>query len=276
MAFQVHAVSGVAAPPSDGKLSDQGHWNEGFARISLPRTLRTTEYNCFRFDKFFRAAAPQGRKRLLEVGCGASAWLVYFAKELGYSVEGIDYSEPGCELARENLRLNQVEGNVECRDLLSLGPDAMGTFDVIFSYGVVEHFEQSGEVLRILSACLSPGGWMVVIVPNMGGIYGPLQRWWNEPVYRMHKVLAPRDLAQDLGQCGLAVTRADYFGTFFLHVVNWAHPTPCNLFRRVARRSAAYLDRLVTAGLRKLSVERESRCFSPYVLAIGVKPGAAA
>ncbi len=275
MAFQVHAISGVAAPPSGGKLSDQGHWDQGFGKVALPRTLRTAEYNYFRFDKFFRAAAPQGPKRLLEVGCGASAWLVYFAKELGYRVEGIDYSELGCELARENLRLNQVEGDVVCRDLFSLDPGAIGTFDVIFSYGVVEHFEQPGDVLRIISACLSPGGWMVVIVPNMGGIYGPLQRWWNERVYRMHRVLTPQDLAQILEQCGLAVTHVDYFGTFFLHVVNWAHPVPCSLVRRIARRGAGQLDRLVTAGLRKLSIEMESRFFSPYVLAIGVKPGVA-
>ena len=91
---------------SQGRLSQQTHWEDGFHRVALPRTLSRTEYNYFRFDQFFKAIAPRGPRRMLEIGCGASAWLVYFAKEFGYRVEGIDYSELGCELARENLRLN--------------------------------------------------------------------------------------------------------------------------------------------------------------------------
>jgi len=229
-------------------------------------------YNYFRFDRYFKANAPRGPKRFLEIGCGASAWLVYFADEFGYSVSGIDYSELGCELARENLRLNRVKGTCECRDLLSVRPNEMGVFDLIFSYGVVEHFERPDEVLRILTALLAPGGWIVTIVPNMGGLCGTLQRWWNEPVYRMHNVLSPAQLERGLSTCGLGSVMTRYFGTFFLSVVNWSLPQTSGALRRLVPRIIGRFDRYITAALRKLKIEGESRLFSPYVLAVGVKP----
>lgn len=211
---------------------------------------------------------------MLEVGCRASAWLVYFAKEFGYRVTGIDYSELGCQLARENLRLNQVSGRVECRDLFSVSPSEMGSFDVIFSYGVIEHFERSGEVLQTLSALLSPDGSMVVIVPNLGGIYGPLQRWWNEPVYRMHRILSPAQLAQSLASCGLRTVTAKYFGTLFLSVVNWSLPQGSGAIRKMIVKIVGRADRWATTVLRRFHIESESRFFSPYVLAIGFRPEA--
>jgi 2-polyprenyl-3-methyl-5-hydroxy-6-metoxy-1,4-benzoquinol methylase len=261
---------------SPGSLSQKRHWDQGYRDVVLPRTLSMSQYNYFRFDQFFKASLPKGPRRLLEVGCGASAWLVYFAKEFGYRVEGIDYSELGCELARENLRLNQVPANVECRDLFSIKPDEMGNFDLIFTYGVVEHCERPCEVLRTLSSLLAPCGWMVIIVPNMGGIYGPLQRWWNEPVYRIHKVLSPAQLSEDMLGCGLSIVASEYFGTFFLSVVNWSLPQQGSALRRTIKRIVALADRYITTALRNLRVQGESRFFSPYILAIGAKPEARA
>lgn len=271
MASPIHAVSDSSVRLSQGRLSQKSHWEDGFHNVVLPRTLSLDQYNYFRFDQFFKANAPRGQKRLLEVGCGASAWLIYFAKEFGYLVGGVDYSELGCELAKENLRLNEVEGNVQCRDLLSIGASEMGSFDIIFSYGVVEHFEQPGEALRVLSALLSPGGWMVVIVPNLGGVYGFLQRWWNEPVYHMHKVLSPTQLAESLVSCGLRTVTAEFYGTFFLSVVNWSLPISAGVLRRMVPRILGRLDRCASRVLRGLAIEVESRLFSPYVIATGTR-----
>src|SRR4249919_2340237 len=52
---------------------------------------------------------PEGSK-VLEVGCGRSAWLPYFARRYRLSIAGIDYSESGCESAREILRRAEVSG----------------------------------------------------------------------------------------------------------------------------------------------------------------------
>src|SRR5688572_12013318 len=38
--------------------------------------------------------------RVLEAGCG-TGWIVYFLNQLGYSVEGVDYSEDLIKLVRE-------------------------------------------------------------------------------------------------------------------------------------------------------------------------------
>jgi 2-polyprenyl-3-methyl-5-hydroxy-6-metoxy-1,4-benzoquinol methylase len=261
-------------PPECGKLSSKNHWNQGFEQVSLPRTIHTAHYNNFRFDSFFKKVLPKGPLRFLEVGCGASAWLVYFAKEFGYRVEGLDYSELGCKLARENLRLNHVDGKISCRDISSLDAREMGTFDLIFSYGVVEHFEDPAKILSILTQLLAPGGRMIVVVPNLKGIYGSLQRWWSEPVYRIHKIITAAELKSDLIACGCHSVTAEYFGTFFLHVVNWSAPASGGTFRRVLPQIAGRFDRYVSGALRKLHIEIESQSFSPYLVAVGAKPNA--
>src|SRR5579871_3084155 len=47
---------------------------------------------------------------LLEIGCGGSRFLPYFARSFGFTVSGLDYSATGCEQARRVLKEEGVKG----------------------------------------------------------------------------------------------------------------------------------------------------------------------
>lgn len=249
-------------------LSTQEHWEEVFAAARLPRTINLCHYNYYRFDRAFRSLLPRGPARFLEIGAGASAWLVYFANEFGYNVVGLDYSDVGCKIAKENLRLNRVDGEVHCLDLFDAPGAELGTFDVIFSYGVIEHFDDPARVLEVKRSLLRPGGIALTIAPNMRGLPGRLQRMWDREVFEMHRPLTPRDLHQAAQRAGLIPVVTKYFGTYFTSVVNWSRPAERPRWKRGVARGAGLAELAITRASRRMRIEPESRVFSPYVLSV--------
>ena len=151
-----------------------------------------------RFDALFRdlfAGLPTQRMRLLEVGCARSAWLPYFGREFGFELHGLDYSELGCRQERTILVKAGLEGEVTCADLFTPPPDLLGAFDVVVSFGVVEHFSDTLAATRALAALLRPDGLVVTVVPNMRGAIGRIEQLINRDVYDIHVPIGPARLA---------------------------------------------------------------------------------
>jgi 2-polyprenyl-3-methyl-5-hydroxy-6-metoxy-1,4-benzoquinol methylase len=49
-------------------------------------------------------------------------------------------------------------------------------FDTVLCLNVLEHLDDAGQVLESLAATIRPGGSLLVLVPNVPGIYGSLDR----------------------------------------------------------------------------------------------------
>jgi 2-polyprenyl-3-methyl-5-hydroxy-6-metoxy-1,4-benzoquinol methylase len=107
--------------------------------------------------------------RILDLGCGAGAFL-YFLQKAGYqSIQGVDVSTDQVALAaRLGITVEQEEISVyltKCGD---------GTVDVVLLMDVLEHFTRQ-ELLDLLDSAyrvLRPGGKCVAHVPNASGLYG--------------------------------------------------------------------------------------------------------
>src|SRR3982751_593399 len=93
-------------------------WDAAWAARHVPAQIEALQHGANRyvhrrFDGFFRrlfSGVETDQSRLLEIGCARSLWLPYFAREFGFEVAGIDYSEIGCEQEREILSRAGVEG----------------------------------------------------------------------------------------------------------------------------------------------------------------------
>ena len=161
----------------------------------------------------FRRFIPDGRgRRLLEMGCGGSKWLPWFAREMGYDVEGVDYSPRGCVNARKGLDAANVTGTVHCVDFLQLGPEFDGKYDVVTSFGVIEHFERPTAVLQMFARCLRREGLLLTFVPNIAGLYGELIKWFDRALYDTHVLFDLRQLASFHEEAGLEIVHAAYTG----------------------------------------------------------------
>jgi len=127
------------------------------------------------FHECFHKAFPYvdiSDQKLLEIGCGGSAWLPYFAKEFGFEVYDIDYSELGCQQAAQVLENEGVEGEILCADFFSPPEHMLGDFDTVGSRGVVEHFEDTAAWASAFSKFLRPGGVMSLSLINFENLRG--------------------------------------------------------------------------------------------------------
>lgn len=143
---------------------------------------------------------------VLEIGCAPGKQLAYIGKFLGASISGLDYSEKGIELSRRFLRKLNMEADLRCEDILSTTFHP-GSFDVVYSQGVIEHFDNPENIVRHHIQMLKSTGVSLMLVPNYGGIYGKLQKYFDLDNLRIHnmaimkpdliKELVPTDLTFD-------------------------------------------------------------------------------
>jgi SAM-dependent methyltransferase len=126
-------------------------------------------------------------RELLELGCGGSAFLPYFASEYGFRVSGIDYSATGCDLARRLCEEYGVTADVVCADFFEAPAALFDRFDAVVSFGVVEHFSDTRRTISAFLRFVKPGGLLLTVVPNMSGLTGLAQRALAPEVFAVHE-----------------------------------------------------------------------------------------
>lgn len=96
--------------------------------------------------------------RILDAGCGAGiSALLLFGDELAkHDYVGVDISDSVIE-ARRNFELAGVPGAFVQASLTDM-PEDLGTFDLIFSEGVLHHTDSVADSLTYIASRLRPGG----------------------------------------------------------------------------------------------------------------------
>lgn len=267
----------------DSKGGDKAgpkYWDRKWKKASMPAPIDPyrpglknypfRQYHNY-FGKVF-AAVPTRGKKLLEIGCAQSAFLPYFAKYFGFEVCGLDRSQHGCERAEAMLRQENVSGRVYCSDLFCPPPDLLGAFDVLFSLGVVEHFEPTSNCLRAMARLLKPGGRMITVIPNLLGINGKLQKVLNRSVFDIHVLMNRDDLARAHEQAGLEVESCEYFLPLSLEhvdVTDWS-----NRFAYwFTIRTHGVISRCVWLVEEHFPILRANRWTSPNIHCVARRPG---
>lgn len=259
------------------------YWNDLWSESEIPTAVnphlpglnnyvnrRLHEYFCEAFSGMETQVM-----RLIEIGCARSAWLPYFKKEFGFKVFGIDYSEIGCQQAVQILSQEGIEGEVMCADLFSPPENMLETFDVVISFGVAEHFQDTAACIAALSKFLKPGGKIITNIPNLVGLIGSVQKIVNRPVFDMHMSLDKYSLKKAHEASGLEVLSCDYF-----IVTNFG---VCNLRGLPPRSIRWFLKKVFLSLLARFSmtvwfVESKVRLFkpkkviSPYINCLARKP----
>jgi 2-polyprenyl-3-methyl-5-hydroxy-6-metoxy-1,4-benzoquinol methylase len=146
-------------------------WNpEGaFTRFIKYRVANYTSLN-YRMNIVFKKHLASGNKKLLDIGCGSGKWLIYFRRQFGFQVYGVDYSKSACKAAKESLTRNRVKGKIICADIFDVSFQSQYEeyFDIVTSMGVVEHFADPTEVIGIHLKLLKRGGNLIITIPNFG------------------------------------------------------------------------------------------------------------
>jgi 2-polyprenyl-3-methyl-5-hydroxy-6-metoxy-1,4-benzoquinol methylase len=108
-----------------------------------------------------RAGARMHGTRLLEVGCGLGDFLV-LARDAGADVLGVEMDGLYADFAEHEHGLQVLRQHIE-RQTFDQG------FDAIAMFHVLEHLEDPGTMLATLRSLLTPGGSLLIEVPNLMG-----------------------------------------------------------------------------------------------------------
>jgi 2-polyprenyl-3-methyl-5-hydroxy-6-metoxy-1,4-benzoquinol methylase len=116
------------------------------------------------FNKYLKKSGNE-KKIILEIGCVPGVFLGYISTKFGYFPEGIDFvkgSEKTTKLTLEKMGIK--ESNIYEADFLEWTAPKM--YDVVCSFGFIEHFEDPSDIIDKHIKVLKPGGTLILEIPN--------------------------------------------------------------------------------------------------------------
>src|SRR5688572_31834851 len=121
---------------------------------------------------FARFVDGSGR-RVLEIGVGMGADHLEWAQQRPALLVGMDFTSRALDHTRTRLRLEGCESQLLRADAEHL-PFADGSFELVYSWGVLHHSPDTPRAVREVHRVLAPGGTARVMVYHHSSIVGGL------------------------------------------------------------------------------------------------------
>ncbi|MEP6977191.1 MAG: class I SAM-dependent methyltransferase [Thermoleophilia bacterium] len=155
--------------PIAAERGTRAYFEEIDRRIFDPRHMRLTARPGGRpFSRYVDFDGLAG-KQVLEVGCGSGIAVQLFA-EAGADVTAVDLTPWAVETTRTRLEAFALEGTVLEADGEQL-PFGDGSFDLVFSWGVIHHTSDMERALGELVRVCRPGGRVVLMLYHRHSLF---------------------------------------------------------------------------------------------------------
>lgn len=249
------------------------YWDKNWSKVELPKIFDENDqshnnYVNLRLHDFFKKLLKDMKKfSVLEIGCANSIWPIYFYQYFNADVYGLDYSEFGCEKSRDLLKHYHVPGEIYCADLFSPPSDLYQKFDLVLSFGVVEHFEDTAHCLKSCAAFVKPGGILLTLIPNILSIIGFVQKFVDKEIYDVHVPLTKKNMLNAHQSAALELSYCDYFMSINLSVVNsgsFSQHKFNTFFRHILSGTSKIFWLLEKYGIKI----PKNRLTSPYIMTV--------
>ena len=182
------------------------HWEAVWSRPPRMRLPSPFNLGTFNAKRLLRRHVNPGM-RFLEIGCAPGKMLAWVAKDLGAEVAGLDSSDRGMSYTRQLFNALGIRADLRQEDIHSHTFEP-GSFDVVYSAGLIEHFSDPRTIVRVHAELARPGGKVIITIPNLSGWWGAPTRWLDPGVLDMHNLnimttsalaaLAPSDVVSDV------------------------------------------------------------------------------
>jgi 2-polyprenyl-3-methyl-5-hydroxy-6-metoxy-1,4-benzoquinol methylase len=113
------------------------------------------------FGRFLRKEHVAG-KDVLEIGCGMGTHAAMLAR-CGAQLTAIDLTERAVETARHRFEIFGLQGEIQQADAEKLQFPG-GSFDFVWSWGVIHHSRSTELILAEITRVLRPGGRILIMV----------------------------------------------------------------------------------------------------------------
>jgi len=170
---------------------NKSHWEHNWKGVRTKSPLSLL--NVFNYDAVNLLKSKLLRKErnsVVEIGFAPGKLLSYIHHNHGALCYGYDYSEIGCNAARDFLDSQHCREGVEifCQDVLESPPLATHQANLVYSIGVVEHFADPSGMIRAHLNPMAPNGVCVIILPNYTGFNYKIQRYLDSSNIDIHNL----------------------------------------------------------------------------------------
>jgi SAM-dependent methyltransferase len=269
--YQAQPAAPEAEAPAPPSGWSPGRWLKRFLGTSL-----MDHSNYLLWEVMLTELLPHDANlKVVEVGSAPGAHLLLLHEKFGYAPYGIEYTETGATINRQLFAQHGLDPTqVIQADVFSpaVVEQYAGYFDVVVSFGFIEHFDDVTLVLQRHLALLKEGGWLVVQIPCLSGFNYWMARLFNHSTLALHnRRIMQKDAFRQLFS-GLPVQPSicDYVGVIKLQL---CLPQVTRGWRGALVNAAKNLQMAFNVVLRRLFPRRggTSSWFSPYLVFIGKK-----
>ncbi len=137
------------------------HWKASRGLHKAPHTSRAFR----RFLTEVLDAAGPGAHDVLELGCAPGTMIgLMHALRPNHRYAGLDYDAEHLAAAGKHLESVGISCDLVHGDLRQVEPQRR--YDIVVSFGLVEHFDDPASILRHHARLAEPGGLVAVTIPN--------------------------------------------------------------------------------------------------------------
>lgn len=199
----------------------------------------------------------------IEIGCVPGFYLGYVCKNFGYFPEGIDFAKNTNEITAQTLgQFGLTSFNIFNEDFLKWQPKKR--YDVVLSFGFIEHFIDIEPVIRKHISLLKEKGQIVLGIPNFAFCQKILHLALDrENLSRHNTVIMNLSFFENLAKdYNLQVSYLGYSGGFFKFW--WDNSNP-----NVLQKTIYFVLRIFGRFASKIALN--NKFLSPYILMIASK-----
>ena len=255
---------------------DQSDWENyytGERKIHIkPRVGLFTSYDIFLCDNIILKNVPsfsgrtKQKNKITEIGSGDGKLLKKFAEMLNMEPIGIEYSKEAAMIAQKNGIKTIVADAFDKKFLTKY----KNYFDVVLSYGFLEHILPPRKAAKIHYDILKPGGYVIIQIPRFRGFNLLKTKFLRPELIPLHnlKVMNEDKLEEACRDPRIEKLFCKNYGTF-----KFRFPMEKKNARYYLLKAVCYLEYLINPILRILFGNHgfETYIFSPAVMFIGRK-----
>ncbi len=268
------------------KLTTRAYWESSYQGIQkkqkisgIKRILNRVEPSIiFQYPKYrlwrgiIKNLIPKNASyRILEIGCAPGDNLLIAQKIMGYQPYGVEYTDEGCKVTRKNFLNHGLHSDTIINEDLfseSFLNEYEKKFDIVMSFGFLEHFQEPEEVIDRHLKFIKPGGYLVISIPRLVGINYYLTRFFCPSALNKHnlEVMKKTKFVRLFRYKELYPLYCDYYGMFYFGLA-YATSKPKQLILTFLKSWQLLLN--ILFYLISAKGEINHPWLSPYLLYIG-------
>jgi len=231
------------------ELTDRAHWANYWSNYKYEKIPSKTIYDTY-------IPTLKGNS-FIEIGGFPGINAAYFYKNFCQDVTLLDFYVDKSIVCKFEQINSIPPGSIKCIESDFFLFEGERKYDIVFSMGFIEHFENTKDVIERHIRLLSENGSLLIILPNLRGLNGCIQWLFDRKNLRSHNLESMKMdvLKEILNTSGLHSWKVEYTRKPMV----WLEPKP-GLPNAILRKSVKFFSYCIKIFPIK------SRLLSPYII----------